>query len=50
MILDVGEAGVAAKFQGQTLRVAGYSVRRQVAPDNVGEVEWNPGRGGMDVL
>ena len=47
--LDVDVAGATVKFQGRTFRVARYCVCRQFALTDVGEAEWSPAPGGMDV-
>ena len=47
---DIDETGVTVTFWGQTFKVARNYLRRKVAPENVGEVEWNPASGGMGVL
>ena len=47
-LLDIDEAGFAAKFQRQTFEVARYCGRKQVGPQDVGDVEWNPASGGSD--
>ena len=47
-IREIDDTGVAAKFQGQTLRVSRCCGCRQVEPKDVGDVNWNPASGGMD--
>ena len=41
---------MTAKLRSQTFKVARFSVRRQVNPDDTGEVERHPGSGSTDVL
>ena len=41
-LLVIGGTGVAAKVRGQTFKAAWYCVRRQMAPQDVGEVHRNP--------
>ena len=49
-ILDFDEGGVAARLQGQKLKVAGLPVCRQIAPKDVGEMEWDLASGSLGVL
>ena len=48
MILEIADAGVAAKLLGQSIKVVGYCGRRKVGAQDAGDVETNPASEGVE--
>ena len=47
-ILDVGDKGVTAKFQGRTFKVERYGARKKVDAQDAGDVDGDPASRGPD--
>ena len=50
MILDIDDAGAQAAFQGQTLKVARYCVRRKVDTRDAAGVDWYPASESLETM